>query len=112
MNKECIICQEIFDTNSLEKKKSGGLINHCPDCSIESSTKYLGVGSADGKFSQISILSFSSKEDRQKYSDFWKNNQGLHRGKVCSLGKHLSTTPNINFKSITSFRPTNHKGKS
>lgn len=108
----CIICEEEFNVNSIEKKKSGGLINHCPDCSIESSTKYLGVNSADGKFNQISILSFSSNEDRQKYSDFWKNNSGNNVSKSCQLGKHLSSTPNIKFKSISSFKPTNHKGKS
>lgn len=111
MIKICSICECEFDINSTEKKKAGGFINHCPQCSNEENPKYLGVASADGKFNQISILKFESKEDRQKYANYWKNNSGLNKSKSCQLGKHLSTDPNIKFKSIQSFSPTNHKGK-
>lgn len=108
---KCKICEEEFDPKSPEKRKAGGFIYHCPDCATESVAPYAGVASADGKIGQISILKFNSIQDREKYLNFWKNNVGLYKSKNCQLGKHLSATPNIAFKTIQEFRPTNHKGK-
>jgi hypothetical protein len=108
----CIECEIEFDEKSPEKKRVGGLISCCSDCSRETTVRYAGVQAADGKQSQATILKFKSEQDRIKYINFWQNNSGLHRGKVCSLGNHLSTTPNISFQTITAFNPTNHKGKS
>ncbi len=107
----CIECGFDFDLFSPEKRKVGGRVNTCCDCSEEVAVKYAGVQSADGKSSQATILKFSSEKDRDSYVKFWQNNSGLHRGKVCSLGNHLSTTPGISFQTVVGFTPSNHKGK-
>lgn len=107
----CIHCDDEFDVNSLLKRKAGGRINECPSCSQENVIRYAGVQAADGKQAQATILKFESERDRTAYISFWQNNSGLHKGKSCQLGNHLSTTPNIKFSTITSFSPTNHKGK-
>lgn len=112
MEKECAICEEIFNLLSDEKRRAGGLAIHCPACSEEHVVKYAGVQAADGKQAQATILKFKSEEDRTKYINFWQNNSGLHKGKSCQLGSHLSTTPNISFETKSGFNPTNHKGKS
>lgn len=108
----CIHCEDDFDPNSVAKRKAGGKINECPECSQENVVKYAGVQAADGKQSQATILKFGSEKDKEKYLAFWKNNSGMNKGKSCQLGAHLSTTPDIKFESITEFIPTNHKGKS
>jgi hypothetical protein len=108
----CTECGFDFDHNSIEKKKVGGKINTCVDCSTESAVKYVGLQAADGKQSQATILKFKSEADKNKYIAFWQNNSGLHKAKNCQLGNHLSTTPNVHFETITGFNPTNHKGKS
>lgn len=107
----CVHCEDEFDVNSSAKQKAGGKINECPDCSEENVIKYAGVQAADGKQAQATILKFSSESDRSSYISFWQNNSGLHKGKSCQLGNHLSTTPNVKFETITDFTPTNHKGK-
>jgi hypothetical protein len=109
--KICIHCECEFDIKSIEKRRAGGRINECPSCSEENVIKYAGVQAADGKQSQATILKFESEADRSRYLSFWQNNSGLHKGKSCQLGNHLSTTPNIKFETITDFSPTNHKGK-
>lgn len=111
MIKTCIECGSEFDLHSEAKRRAGGLINECPECSEENVIKYAGVQAADGKQAQATILKFESERDRASYLAFWQNNSGLHKGKSCQLGNHLSTTPNIKFETITAFNPTNHKGK-
>lgn len=108
----CAHCEEEFDSKSLAKRKAGGKINECPDCALESTIPYAGVASSDGKMGQISILKFSSKQDRENYIRFWRNNSGINKSKSCQLGNHLSTTPAVSFETIQAFKPTNHKGKS
>ena len=108
---ECAVCGVDFNPLSPEKKRAGGFRNHCSECSSETTVKYAGVQAADGKQSQATILRFQSEQDKTKYLNFWQNNSGLFRGKVCSLGNHLSTTPNVHFETVVSFTPTNHKGK-
>lgn len=107
----CKNCSCEYDLHSSEKKKVGGYIYLCPDCSQENVIKYVGVQAADGKQAQATILKFESEADKLAYMAFWQNNSGLHKGKSCQLGNHLSTTPNVKFSTITSFTPTNHKGK-
>ena len=107
----CKICNDIFNEKSPEKRKVGGKINECPDCSEEHVVKYAGLQSADGKQSQATILKFSSESDKQRYISFWRNNAGFNKGKSCQLGSHLSTDPKIGFETITAFSATNHKGK-
>ena len=107
----CEICDGDFDLHGAAKRKVGGKRNHCADCAEESAVRYAGVQAADGKQSQATILKFSSVKDREAYLQFWKNNSGLHKGKSCQLGTHLSTTPAISFATVQTFTPTNHKGK-
>jgi len=109
--RNCIECGDDFDLNSPAKRRVGGLISHCPDCSNETTVMYAGVQAADGKQSQATILRFSSEQDKQAYIAFWKNNSGYHKSKSCQLGSHLSTTPGIQFETVKAFSPTNHKGK-
>jgi NAD-dependent SIR2 family protein deacetylase len=112
MIKNCINCGDEFNPHSAEKRRVGGKITQCPDCSEETTVKYIGLQSADGKQAQATILQFNDEKDKNRYLDFWKNNSGYHKSKSCQLGSHLSTTPGVKFKTITQFNPTNHKGKS
>lgn len=108
----CRECGTEFNEFSKEKKAAGGLIVHCPDCSEETSVKYLGLQSGDGKGVGVTILSFDSDEDRNKYSEFWKNNCGMNKAKSCQLGHHLSTTPGTKFKKVyENGLGMNHKGR-
>lgn len=107
----CIECEIEFDSYSPERRRVGGRVNQCPECSEETAVKYIGLQSADGKQSQATILRFKSDKDRAAYLAFWQNNSGLHKGKSCQLGGHLSTTPAVEFETVTGFAPTNHKGK-
>ena len=107
----CSECGFDFDLFSVEKRKVGGKSIHCPDCSEEHTVKYAGVQSADGKSAQATILKFNSEEDKKSYIAFWQNNSGLYKSKSCQLGSHLSTTPKVQFETITAFNPSNHKGK-
>lgn len=109
---ECKECGDFFDPKSAAKKAAGGLSYHCVYCSQETEVRHLGLSASDGKFAQITILSFESHQDREKYKVFHQNNSGLHKGKSCQLGNHLSTTPAVKFKTVQAFKPTNHKGKS
>lgn len=111
MNRICLECEIEFDPNSSERKRVGGLITHCADCAQETTVKYLGIQSADGKQSQATILKFKENSDRARYLAFWQNNSGLHKSKSCQLGNHLSTTPGVAFETVQGFNPTNHKGK-
>jgi hypothetical protein len=107
----CAACEEEFDPNSSAKRKAGGLIIHCPECSSEPTIKYAGLQAADGKQNQATIIKFESESDKEAYIRFWKNNSGFNKGKSCQIGNHLSTTPGIKFTTIVSHKPTNHKGK-
>jgi hypothetical protein len=107
----CILCEEEFDVNSPEKRRAGGKINHCPDCSEETEVRYLGVQNASGKQSGIEILSFDCKGDREEYRFFWQNNSGLFTGKSCQISR-LAATPNVRFTKIAENRGCdNHKGQ-
>ena len=107
----CVMCGEEFDQNAPAKRKAGGRIVDCPDCSEESVVRYAGVQAADGKQAQATILKFNSDKDRTKYLAFWQNNSGYHKSKSCQLGNHLSTDPGIHFETRVAHNPTNHKGK-
>lgn len=111
MLKECIHCETHFDPRSPAKQRAGGRINECPDCSTESTVRYLGLMAGDGKQAGITVLKFASDADRDSYAAFWKNNSGLHKGKSCQLGSHLSTTPGVSYQTVTQSGATNHKGR-
>lgn len=109
--RECVVCESAFDPRSPAKQRAGGRINTCPQCSSESTVRYLGLQAGDGKQAGITVLKFESDSDRQKYADFWRNNSGMHKGKSCQLGTHLSTTPGVKYKTVSQSTATNHKGK-
>lgn len=111
MLRECAVCESLFDPRSPAKLRAGGKINTCPDCSTEGAVRYLGLQAGDGKQAGITVLSFGSAGDRERYADFWRNNSGLHKGKSCQLGAHLSTSPGVSFKTVTQSGATNHKGR-
>lgn len=111
MLNECVECGFHFDPRSPAKLRAGGRINTCPDCSEESTVRYLGLQSGDGKQAGITVLQFSSQRDRESYSDYWRNNSGMNVGKSCQLGTHLSTTPGVSFRTVTQSGATNHKGR-
>lgn len=109
--KECTECGSRFDPLSPAKQRAGGRISTCPDCSDEPVVKYLGLQAGDGKQASISILAFGSSKDRERYSEFWKNNSGYNKGKSCQLGDHLTPDPGIRFRTVTQSTATNHKGR-
>ena len=109
--RECTECGSRFDPLSPAKQRAGGRISTCPDCSDEPVVKYLGTQSGDGKMASISILAFDSTADRERYSEFWKNNSGLHKSRSCQLGSHLTPDPKIKFRTIAASGPMNHKGR-
>lgn len=109
--KNCKICDVEYDENSVAKKKAGGLIIHCPECSEENSTKYLGLQSSDGKSAGVTILQFSSESDREDYRQMWWTNSGMSVGKSCQM-MFQKRTPNVKFKKVyESGLGMNHKGK-
>jgi hypothetical protein len=107
----CAECEAIFDPRSPAKQRAGGRINTCPDCSDEPVVKYLGLTNGDGKQAAITVLSFGSVKDRERYSSYYRNNAGYHKGKSCQLGSHLSTDPGVRFRTVSQTGATNHKGK-
>jgi hypothetical protein len=110
--RECSECGADFDPNHPEKRRAGGLATHCKDCSSETAVKYLGLQSADGKMAGVTILAFDTEKDREQYRRMWRNNSGINKGKVCQLGKNLSTVPNVRFKKLyEAGLDANHKGK-
>jgi hypothetical protein len=111
MNKVCVECDAPFDPYSREKRKVGGLITHCVECSHEGTARYAGVAGADGKQASISILKFQNAVDRERYLQYFKNNSGLYKGKSCQMGK-LASTPDIKFQTVAvNLGGVNHKGK-
>jgi len=111
MLRTCAACESLFDPNSPAKQRAGGRVNTCPDCSDEPEVKYLGLANGDGKQASITVLAFGSSKDRDRYSSFYRNNAGYHKGKSCQLGSHLSTDPGVKFRTVTQSTATNHKGR-
>lgn len=111
MLKICVVCESSFDPNSPAKQMAGGRINTCPDCSDEPVVKYLGLANGDGKQASVTVLAFNSSKDRERYSSYYRNNAGYHKGKSCQLGSHLSTDPGVKFRTVTQSQATNHKGR-
>lgn len=108
--RECVKCECQFNPMSAAKRRVGGRINECPDCSEESTTRYLGLSAGDGKQAGITVLKFESPEDREEYRQMWWVNSGMMVGKSCQLG-FQKRTPNVRFQTVTQSTATNHKGK-
>lgn len=109
---DCIVCGIEYDPKGPEKRRSGGLITHCAECSEETVARHAGVMSGEGKMASVQILQFNSQSDREVYLHYWKVNSGLYTGKSCQISKTAST-PSIGFKINGTFASNpNHKGKS
>lgn len=109
---DCAVCEETFDLHSPEKKKAGGLRNHCPDCAEETAVPYLAVNGADGKMAGLTILAFDSAEDREKYKKAWHNNTGMNKGKSCHLSKCNIPMNGMKFRRVgENFGNENAKGR-
>ena len=107
----CSECESEFDHRSKAKRLAGGLVNHCPDCAIDT-PRYAGVAGADGKQASISILKFGSQDDRERYLQYFKNNSGLYKSKSCQIGRGLVSTPNVKFETVAvNLGNVNAKGK-
>jgi hypothetical protein len=111
MKRVCIECDEEFDSSSFQKRKAGGLIDHCPDCSTEKVPKALGFASGDGKMASISILKFKSENDARAMKEYWARASGLRKGKSCQLHQPSLTAPMVSFKTVLQSQSANHKGK-
>jgi hypothetical protein len=111
MNKVCVECDGIFDPHSREKRRAGGLSTHCPECSDETSVRYLGISAGEGKQASVQVLKFSSESDRERYQRYWKASSGLNTGKNCQLG-YRANELNISFETRATFTGNvNAKGK-
>lgn len=112
MNRKCKECGDPFDPNSSQKKRAGGLITHCPDCSEERVVRHAGVTAGDGKQSGVQILSFKSEDARNNFVNYWKAATGMNTGKQCQLGRGQPKSQKWEFDKVTEHGVgMNHKGK-
>lgn len=115
--KTCKWCGDSFNHTSARKLQVGGYINECPDCVEEkgggsSPPMYVGVAAGSGKMSDITILSFNNEQDKQRYTQAWRNNAGFNKGKSCQLGRHLTSMTGMTFHQVAeNIANGNHKGK-
>lgn len=111
MNRVCVECDGIFDPQSREKRRAGGLATTCPDCSVDDTVRYLGISAGEGKQASVQVLKFGSQGDRDKYQRYWKASSGLNTGKNCQLG-YRANEVNVKFETRATFIANeNHKGK-
>ncbi len=105
------MCETEFDLHSQKKRKVGGKINTCPDCSEETAIKHLGVGDGCGKQTAVQILSFKSENDRKEFNEYWRAASGMHNGKQCHFA-YLPRPIKMKFQKVTEAGGNpNHKGK-
>lgn len=109
--RECTECGDNFNPRSPEKRRAGGLISHCPECSEETAVRHVGLTSGDGKQAAISIVALSSEKDRTAFLRYWQRASGLHKGKSCQLHQPGMTSPQISFRAVAVDGARNHKGK-
>ena len=113
MIRNCVECDDQFDTQSRAKRQVGGLATVCPECSEETTVRYAGVQNSDGKQAGVTIMRFKTEQDRAAYIDFWKVNSGFHKGKECQIGRGLKSSPSFSYETVAVFEGNmNHKGKS
>lgn len=106
MLRECAECGDEFDDASDEKRRAGGRIVHCPDCSEESVVRYVGVQNAAGKQAGCTIVACDSNEDAQAFLDSW-NRQSGSVATTAQIGE-----PQIAFRTVHENLPSlNHKGR-
>lgn len=111
--KICVQCGDEFDLHSPLKAHAGGKINECPDCCNETAVRYLGLTSGDGKAAGVTILSFNSRSDREKYKHAWMATSGMHKGKSCNMSPSAPIMSGLKFNKVHEYGlGMNHKGKS
>ncbi len=111
MNKVCVECDALFDPQSREKRRAGGLSIHCPDCSYDDTVRYLGISAGEGKQASVQVLKFDSEGDREQYKRYWAASSGLNTGKQCQM-QFRAKEPAVKFKTKATFTGNvNHKGK-
>ncbi len=112
MIRECKECGDVYDTSSPAKRRAGGYIYHCPDCSDEVVARHAGVMNGEAKQAGVQILAFESPADREKFVSYWAKATGLNRGKSCNLGD-LPRPTTLKFKKVAEHGVgMNHKGRS
>lgn len=109
--KICIVCDGEFDPHSAEKKRAGGKINHCPDCSEENEPRVLGLSSGDGKMAAINIVKCASIAEAEQLKRYWRKASGLNKGKQCQMHNPGLVMPHVSFEIISKSGSMNHKGK-
>jgi hypothetical protein len=111
MNKVCVECDALFDPQSREKRRVGGLSTTCVDCSVDDTVRYLGISAGEGKQAAVQVLKFGSKRDREAYKQYWKATSGLNTGKQCQM-HFRAKEPAVSFETKATFTGNvNHKGK-
>ena len=111
MTRTCAECDALFDPQSREKRRAGGLAVHCPDCSVDDTVRYLGISAGEGKQAAVQVLKFGSKKDREAYKEFWKATSGLNTGKQCQM-HFRAKEPAVKFQTKATFVANpNHKGR-
>lgn len=111
MNRVCVECDGLFDPQSREKRRAGGLATTCPDCSFDDTVRYLGISAGEGKQASVQVLKFDSKGDREQYKRYWAASSGLNTGKQCQMA-FRAKEPAVNFETKATFTGNvNHKGK-
>ena len=110
--RDCSECGVSFDPHSPAKRKAGGKIRHCPDCSEETQTPYLGVVGGEGKQGGVSVVKFESQLDRDLYQKWFQSASGYHTGKNCQMGHRPPPCPVTKYTTVAqNGGNANHKGK-
>ena len=113
--RNCVHCGDSFTLDCPQKKRVGGKINECPDCveelGTETTVKYLGLTSGDGKMSNLSIVAFDSIEDREAYGKAWASATDPYTSKAQSLSEVSGSLGSVKIKHISHQAGNpNHKG--
>ncbi|NIN67216.1 MAG: hypothetical protein GTO63_21455 [Anaerolineae bacterium] len=109
--RECSECGADFDPRAPAKRRAGGLITHCADCSEETAVRVVGLTAGDGKQAAISIVALDTEQDRRAFLSYWQRASGLHRGKSCQMHQPGMTAPAVRFRTVATDSARNHKGK-
>jgi len=111
----CIHCEYEFDLSSMAKKNAGGKINECPDCveelGTETTVKYLGLSSGDGKMANLSIVAFESPEDREAYANAWQSATDPYNSSPRSMSEISGSLGSVKMRHVAHHAGnSNHKG--
>lgn len=106
MIRKCVECGDEFDDSSEEKRRVGGKIFHCPDCSEETAVRYVGVQNAAGKQAGCTVVALESESEARAFLDDWRRCSGS----LVNASRRAS--PRFSFRTVHENLPSlNHKGK-